>query len=118
MVDRTTERSEAGRNLLESGTLGGAQSFGVTESATVSPKVCAPGGYLIFPGGVGFEIRSVSGGCGAVLVANLTRPVMHGVSVRVIGIRLGLQFSKPHDKHVNASGEPDKPVSVKVIKTA
>jgi hypothetical protein len=41
--DRATERSEAGRNSPESGTLGGAQSFGVTESATVSPKVCAPG---------------------------------------------------------------------------
>src|ERR1035437_3089336 len=43
VVDRATERSEAGRNSPESGTLGGAQSFGVTESATVSPKVCAPG---------------------------------------------------------------------------
>ena len=43
MVDRATERSEAGRKSPESGTLGGAQSFGVTESATVSPKVCAPG---------------------------------------------------------------------------
>jgi hypothetical protein len=31
------------RDRLFSGTLGGAQSFGVTESATVSPKVCAPG---------------------------------------------------------------------------
>jgi len=43
VVDRATKRSEAGRNSPESGTLGGAQSFGVTESATVSPKVCAPG---------------------------------------------------------------------------
>jgi hypothetical protein len=43
VVDRATERSEAGRNSPESGTLGGAQSFGVTESATVSPKVYAPG---------------------------------------------------------------------------
>ena len=46
-----------------------------------------------------------AGGCGAVLVANLTRPVIDGVSVRVIGIRLGLQFSKPDDKHVNANGK-------------
>ena len=28
-----------------------------------------------------------------------------GVSVRVIGIRLGLQIRKPHDKHVNANGD-------------
>ena len=41
--------------------------------------------------GIGFETRSASGGRGAVLVANLTRPVIEGVSVRVIGIRLGLQ---------------------------
>jgi len=43
VVDRATERSEAGRNSPESGIPGGAQSFGVTKSATVSPKVCAPG---------------------------------------------------------------------------
>ena len=42
---------------------------------------------------------------GAVLVANLTRPVLHGVSVRVVGIWLGLQISKLDDKHVNASVE-------------
>jgi hypothetical protein len=39
-----------------------------------------------------------------VLVANLTRAVLHGVSVLVIGNWLGLQFSKPDDKHVNANG--------------
>jgi hypothetical protein len=38
--------------------------------------------------GIGFETRSASGGRGAVLVANLTRPVVAGMSVRVIGIRL------------------------------
>jgi len=59
----------------------------------------------ICPGGVGFETRSASGGCGAVLVANLTRPVIDGVSVRVIGNWLGLQFSKPDDNYVNANGE-------------
>jgi hypothetical protein len=59
----------------------------------------------ICPGGVEFETRSASGGRGAVLVANLTRPVIDGVSVRVIGIRLGLQFSKTDDKHVNVNGE-------------
>jgi hypothetical protein len=45
----------------------------------------------IFPGGVGFETRSASGGRGAVLVANSTRPVLHGVSVLLIGNRLGLR---------------------------
>jgi hypothetical protein len=35
----------------------------------------------------------------------MTRPVIDGVSVRVIGIRLGLQFSKTDDKHVNMNGE-------------
>jgi len=136
VVDRATERSEAGRNSPESGTLGGAQSFGVTESATVSPKVCAPGEISqlistlkifietagqnrghderktrdvrsreICPGGVAFENRSASGGWGAVLVANSTRPVIDGVSVLVIGNWLGLQFSKTDDKHVNANGE-------------
>jgi hypothetical protein len=40
---------------------------------------------------------------GAGLVANSTRPVMHGVSVRVIGVWLGLQISKPDDKHGNAN---------------
>jgi hypothetical protein len=40
-----------------------------------------------------------------VLVANLTRPGINGVSVRVVGIRLGLQFSKTDDNHVNANGE-------------
>jgi len=42
---------------------------------------------------------------GAVLVANSTRPVMHGVSVLLIGIGLGLQISKTNDKQVNANGE-------------
>jgi hypothetical protein len=60
---------------------------------------------VISPGGVGFETSSASGGWGAGLVAKLTRPVIDGVSVRVIGIRLGLQFSKPDDKHVKANGE-------------
>jgi predicted metalloprotease len=59
----------------------------------------------ICPGGVGFETRSASGGCGAVLVANLTRPGIDGVSVLVIGNWLGLHSSKPDDKHVNANGE-------------
>jgi hypothetical protein len=40
-----------------------------------------------------------------VLVANLTRSGIDGVSVRVVGIRLGLQFSKTDDKHVNTNGE-------------
>jgi len=62
----------------------------------------------ICPGGVGFEARSASGGRGAVLVANLTRPILHGVRVRVIGIQLGLKISKLHDKHVNANGETTK----------
>jgi hypothetical protein len=35
---------------------------------------------------------------GAVLVANSTRPVFHGVSVLLIGNRLGLKISKPDDK--------------------
>ena len=48
VVGRGTERSEAGRKSPESGTLGGAQSFGVTERATVSPKVCAPWGIICF----------------------------------------------------------------------
>ena len=60
---------------------------------------------VICPGGVGFETRSASGGRGAVLGANLTRPVLPEVSVRVVGIWLGLQFSKPHDKHGNANGD-------------
>jgi hypothetical protein len=59
----------------------------------------------ICPGGVGFETRSASGGRGVVLVANLTRPVIDGVRVLVIGIQLGLQFSKPDDKQVNANRE-------------
>ncbi len=42
---------------------------------------------------------------GAVLVANATRPVLHGVSVRVVGVWLGLPISKPDDKHGNANGE-------------
>jgi hypothetical protein len=59
----------------------------------------------IWPGGVGFETRSASGGRGAVLVANLTRPVIDGVIVRVVGIRLGFQIRKLHDKHGNANWE-------------
>jgi hypothetical protein len=43
------------------------------------------------PGGVGFETSSARGGHGAGLVAKLTRPVLHEVSVRVIGTQLGLQ---------------------------
>ena len=46
VVDRATERSEAGRNSPESGTLGGAQSFGVSASERDSPKVFAPGANL------------------------------------------------------------------------
>jgi len=60
---------------------------------------------VMCPGGVGFATRSASGGCGAVLVANLTRAVIDGVSVRVIGNGLGLQFSKPDDKHGKANWE-------------
>jgi len=34
------------------------------------------------------------------------RPGIYGVSVRVVGIRLGLRvFSKPDDNHGNANGE-------------
>ena len=47
----------------------------------------------------------MSGGRGAGLVANSIRPVAHGVSVRVLGSRLGLQSSKPDDKHGNANGD-------------
>jgi len=36
---------------------------------------------------------------GAVLGANSTRPVVNGMSVRVVGIWLGLQLSKPRDQH-------------------
>ena len=42
---------------------------------------------------------------GAVLVANSTRPVLHGVSVRLFGNWLGLQIRKLDDKQVNANGE-------------
>ena len=38
------------------------------------------------------------------LVANATRPGLHGVSVRVAGSRLGLQISKPDDKHGDVNG--------------
>ena len=34
-----------------------------------------------------------------------SRSVIHGVSVRVVGSRLGLKISKPDDKHGNANGE-------------
>jgi hypothetical protein len=40
-----------------------------------------------------------------VLVAKLTRPGLHGVSVRVVGIRLGFSFRKLHDKHGNTNGD-------------
>ena len=124
------------RNSSESGAFGGAQSFGVTESAAVSPEVCAPGkiqshqlnqkesspsyqrqnrghkhtpaddirSRVSCPDGVGFAARYASGGWSAVLVAKLTRAVSDGVSVRVIGCRLGLQPSKPDDKHGNVNG--------------
>ena len=79
-----------------------------TSAARVAAKIARkPNGIRsrkICPGGVGFETRSASGRRGAVLVANLTRLGLHGVSVRMIGIRLGLQISKPDDKHVNANG--------------
>ena len=39
------------------------------------------------------------------LVANSTLPVSHGASVRMVGIGLGLQLSKPDDNHGNANGE-------------
>ena len=41
---------------------------------------------------------------GAGLVSNSTLSVLHGVSVLMVGIWLGLTISKPHDKHVNANG--------------
>ena len=59
----------------------------------------------ICPGGVGFETSSAKGDMGAVLVANSTRPVLHGVSVLLIGNWLGVQVSKPDDNQVNANGE-------------
>jgi hypothetical protein len=67
---------------------------------------------VICPGGVGFETSSAKGHTGAVLVANATRAGLHGVSVRVIGNRLGLQISKSDDKQVNANGETSKSESV------
>jgi hypothetical protein len=64
------------------------------------------GSREICPGGVGFETSSASGGWGAVLVANSTRPGIHGMSVRVVGVRLGLRvLSKPDDNHGNANWE-------------
>jgi hypothetical protein len=45
------------------------------------------------------------GGWGAGLVANATPPVLHGVSVLVVGNWIGLKASKTDDKRVNASGE-------------
>jgi hypothetical protein len=60
----------------------------------------------ICSGGVGFETSSASGGWGAVLVSNSTRPGIHGVSVLVVGIRLGLRvLSKADDNHGNANWE-------------
>jgi len=58
------------------------------------------------------KTSSASGGQGAVLVSNLTRPVLHGVSVRVVGIRLGLQTNKPDDKQMNANGEFSAPIEL------
>jgi hypothetical protein len=50
-------------------------------------------------------------GWGAVLGANSTRPVLHGVRVRVVGNWLGPQISKADDKYVNANWEFFRPVS-------
>jgi len=58
----------------------------------------------IFPGCVGFGTSSARGDMGAGLVSNMTLPVLHGVSVLLIGNWLGLQVSKPDDKQVNANG--------------
>ena len=41
-------------------------------------KIGAARSREMCPGGVGFETRSASGGCGAVLVANSTRAGLHG----------------------------------------
>ena len=57
MVDSATERSEAGRKSPESGNQGGAQSFGVTEPATVSPKVCAPGDFSSGKSSCAWDVR-------------------------------------------------------------
>jgi len=57
------------------------------------------------PGGAEFETSSAKGYAGAVLVANLTLPVLNGVSVLVTGMWLGLQISNTDDKHGNANGE-------------
>ena len=62
---------------------------------------CSRETYL---GGGRFETSSTKGDMGAVLVANATRPVLHGVSVLLIGNWLGLQISKPDDKQVNVNG--------------
>ena len=35
----------------------------------------------------------------------MTLPGLHGVSVRVVGVWLGLPTRKPDDKHGNANGE-------------
>jgi hypothetical protein len=59
----------------------------------------------ICPGGVGFETGSATGDMGAVQVAKLTRLGLHGVSVRMFGIRLGLPVQQADDKHGNANGE-------------
>jgi hypothetical protein len=100
VVDRATERSEAGRKSPESGTLGGAQSFGVTESATVSPKVCAPGSENC-PGGAEFETSSA--GC-----KFDTTSLAWGECSRDWQLAWPSKFSKPDDKHVNANGEFSK----------
>ena len=61
-------------------------------------KTCDALSRKIYPGGVGFETSSTRGGRGVVLVVNLTRPVLHRVSVLVIGNWLGFQISKLDDK--------------------
>ena len=63
------------------------------------------GNHPFCPGGVEFETSPAKGDMGAVLVANLTPPVLHGASVLVVGNRLGLKISKLDDKYVNAKGE-------------
>ena len=55
---------------------------------------------------------------GAVLVANLTRPVMHGVSVRLIGNWLAPQSASRMSKQVNANGDflqVGQPLSIEVL---
>jgi hypothetical protein len=99
------ERSEANRKFMESGNLGRRTVFWCVHAGARQPEsLCADGKISLVVSVLEISFLRWLTGRSADF-QNRIRPDSFRASVLVIGNRLGLQISKPDDKHVNVSGK-------------